>query len=138
MIAYIDSSVLSRVVMRQTDRLVELETCEQRFTSQLTQAECLRAIEKARLDEGLGPDEILARRLILFDQLRRMSRVAVSRAVLDGAGASYPLPVKTLDAIHLATAVRLRERGIPGLVFATHDRQQGRAALALGFRVVGL
>ena len=138
MIAYIDSSVLARVVMRQTDRLVGLETCEHRFTSLLTQAECLRAIEKARLDEGLGPDEILSRRLALFDQLRRMSRVPVSRAVLDGAGSSYPLPVKTLDAIHLATAVRLKDRGNPGLVFATHDRQQGRAALALGFEVVGL
>jgi len=124
--------------MRQPNRLVELETCTQRLTSLLTQLECLRAIDKARLDEGLDQDEILARRLVLFQQLRRMSRIAVARSVLDRAGSSFPLPVKTLDAIHLATALQLRERRYHELVFATHDRQQGRAAAALGFEVIGL
>ena len=138
MIAYVDSSVVSRVVMRQPNRLVELETCTQRLTSLLTQLECLRAMDKARLDEGLDQDEILARRLVLFQQLRRMSKIAVARSVLDRAGSSFPLPVKTLDAIHLATALQLRERRYQELVFATHDRQQGRAAAALGFEVIGL
>ena len=138
MIAYVDSSVVSRVVMRQPNRLVELETCTQRLTSLLTQLECLRAMDKARLDEGLDQDEILARRLVLFQQLRRMSRIAVARSMLDRAGSSFPLPVKTLDAIHLATALQLRERRYHELVFATHDRQQGRAAAALGFEVIGL
>lgn len=138
MIAYVDSSVLCRVVMRQPDRLEELETCSQRLTSLLTQIECLRAIDKARLDEGLEEDEILARRLVLFGQLRRMSRIAVSRSVVDRAGSSFPLPVKALDAIHLATALQLRERRYHELVFATHDRQQGRAALAQDFEVIGL
>jgi predicted nucleic acid-binding protein len=137
-IAYVDSSVLCRVVMRQPNRLQELETCSQRLTSLLTQLECLRAIDKARLDEGLDDDEILARRLVLFEQLRRMDRVAVARSLLDRAGSSFPLPVKALDAIHLATAMQLRERRYRELVFATHDLQQGRAALALGFEVVGL
>jgi hypothetical protein len=31
-----------------------------------------------------------------------------------------------------------RDRRAPDLVFATHDRQLGRAALALGFEVIGL
>jgi len=137
-IAYVDASVVSRVVMRQPNRLVELETCTQRLTSLLTQLECLRAMDKARLDEGLDQDEILARRLVLFQQLRRMSKIAVARSVLDRASSSFPLPVKTLDAIHLATALQLRERRYHELVFATHDRQQGRAAAALGFEVIGL
>ena len=138
MIAYVDSSVVSRVVMRQPNRLVGLETSTQRLTSLLTQLECLQAIDKARLDEGLDQDEILARRLVLFQQLRRMSKIAVARSVIDRAGSSFPLPVKTLDAIHLATALQLRERRYRELVFATHDRQQGRAAAALGFEVIGL
>lgn len=138
MIVYVDSSVVCRVVMCQPDRLVHLEADALRLTSQLTQLECLRAIDKARLDEGLDQDEILARRLALFQQLRRMSKVAIARSVIDRAGSSLPLPVKALDAIHLATALQLRERRYADLVFATHDRQQGRAALALGFEVVGL
>lgn len=138
MIAYFDSSVLSRVVMRQADRLRELEACTVRLTSQLTRVECLRAIEKARLDEGLGADEVLSRRLVLFEQLRRTSVVPINREVLDRAGASFPLRVKTLDALHLATAMQVRARVHPGLAFATHDRQQGRAALSLDFEVLGL
>jgi len=62
----------------------------------------------------------------------------VSRSILDRGGSSFPLPVKALDAINLATALLFREREQPDLLFATHDRQQGRAALAVGFEVFGL
>jgi predicted nucleic acid-binding protein len=137
-IAYVDSSVVARFVMRQPDRLTELASFEQRLTSQLTQLECLRALDRARIAEGLASDEILARSLVLFEQLRRMKRVSVSRSVLERGGSSFPLPVKALDAVHLATALQLRDRGQFDLVFATHDRQQGKAALALGFTVIGL
>jgi hypothetical protein len=137
-IAYVDSSVVCRVVMRQPDRLADVEKCTLRLTSLLTQLECLCAIDRARLDEGLDQDEILARRLVLFEQIRRMSRIAVARSVLERAGSSFPLPVKALDAVHLATAMQLRERRCHELVFATHDRQQGRAAAALDFEVIGL
>jgi predicted nucleic acid-binding protein len=137
-IAYVDSSVIARIVMRQPDRLGSLHECERRLTSQLTQVECLRAIDGARLGEGLDQDEVLARRLILFQQLRRTSRVPIARPVLDRAGSSFPVSVKTLDAIHLATALLLRERRYPDLIFATHDRQQARAALALDFEVLGI
>jgi predicted nucleic acid-binding protein len=137
-IAYVDSSIVCRVVMRQPDRLADVEKCTLRLTSLLTQLECLRAIDRARLDEGLDQDEILARRLVLFEQLRRMSRIAVARSVLERAGSSFPSPVKALDAVHLATAMQLRERRYHELVFATHDRQQGRAAAALDFEVIGL
>ena len=136
--AYVDSSVIMRFVLRQPGRLTELASFDERLTSLLAELECLRALDRARLAEGLDPDVVVARSLVLFKLLRRMKRVAVSRSVLDRGGQAFPVPVKALDAIHLATALRLRERGRPDLVFATHDRQQGKAALALGFSVVGL
>jgi hypothetical protein len=137
-IAYVDSSVVARFVLRQPDRLVDLTTFDQRFTSQLTQLECLRALDRVRMDDGLGSDEVLARSLLLYQLLKGMRRVAVSRAVLERGSASFPLPVKSLDAVHLGTALRLRERSYPEMIFATHDRQQARLALLLGFPVIGL
>jgi hypothetical protein len=137
-IAYVDSSVVARFVLRQPDRLVELTTFDQRFTSQLTELECLRALDKVRMDDGLAADEVLARSLVLYQLLRSMGRVAVSRAVLERGSASFPLPVKSLDAVHVGTALRLRERAHEHMAFATHDRQQARLALLLGFSVVGL
>ncbi len=137
MIAYVDSSVVARFVLRQPDRLAELTTFDQRVTSQLTQLECLRALDKVRMDDGMASDEVLARSLVLYGLLRSMMRVAVSRAVLERGSASFPLPVKSLDAVHMGTALHLRERGYPEMVFATHDRQQARLALLLGFPVIG-
>jgi hypothetical protein len=48
-----------------------------------------------------------------------------------------PTAVKTLDAIHLASALLVRERRAPSLVFVTHDPQRARAARALGFECLG-
>ncbi len=61
-----------------------------------------------------------------------------SMSVLRRAGEPYPLALKSLDAIHLASALVLRDRRDPDLVFATHDRQLGRAAATMGFDVIGL
>ena len=47
-----------------------------------------------------------------------------------------PLPLKTLDAIHLVTAVEWREK-VGDLAFAAHDHQLARAARDLGFHVLG-
>ena len=44
-----------------------------------------------------------------------------------------PTIVKTLDAIHIATASLIQERLHSQLVFITHDQQQAKAARALGF-----
>jgi hypothetical protein len=46
--------------------------------------------------------------------------------------------VRTLDGLHLASALLYRESRREDLVFATHDRRQATAALALGFEVVGV
>ena len=48
-----------------------------------------------------------------------------------------PTTLGTLDAIHLASALVLREE-VPDLVFATHDRQPAIGARALGFEVIGV
>ena len=45
--------------------------------------------------------------------------------------------VRTLDAIHLASAIMFRERRAVPLTFATHDVQQATSARALGFPCIG-
>jgi predicted nucleic acid-binding protein len=66
-----------------------------------------------------------------------MRRVLPSLSILRRAGQPLLVPLRALDAIHVATAVVYRERRAPDLVFATHDRRQARAAAALGFEVIG-
>jgi len=47
------------------------------------------------------------------------------------------MALKTLDAIHLATAMSWRDRIGQGLPFATHDAQLATAARSMGFEVLG-
>lgn len=138
MIAYIDSSVIVRYVLQQPDRLPEVGQLVGRVTSLLSQVECLRVVDRLRLLGHIDDDELAARREAVYRQLARMHRVGISRAVLDRAAGSFPTMLGSLDAIHLATALQWRERRATDLAFATHDRQLGRAAAAMGFTVLGL
>jgi len=137
-IAYVDSSVILRFVLQQSDQLTALLEYDDRVTSFLTEVECMRAVEAARIRRQLSMDESGERRLVAYRHLRRMHRLLPSLSILRRAGEPYPVAIKSLDAIHLATALVWRDRRAPDLVFATHDFQLGRAAAALGFEVVGL
>ena len=58
--------------------------------------------------------------------------------VLEFAGRALPVSLRTLDAIHLASAVLWRDAEDPDLVMATHDRSLGSAARAFGLEVIGV
>ena len=138
MIAYCDSSVLVRFILEQTDSLVELASFDELVTSVMTQVECLRAIENARLRGDLSDEELAGRRGAAYAKLRGIERIDASPSILGQAERSFGVVLKPLDAIHVATAIVWRERRAPDLVFATRDRQQARAARALGFEVLGV
>lgn len=68
-----------------------------------------------------------ARRLVDRVSLLEMSAQVLGRALLP-----FAQPVRTLDALHLATMDFLRAQGL-GLVLATYDQRLAAAAVALGF-----
>ena len=138
MIAYVDSSVLLRFVLQQPDAAHELSEFDERVTSMLAEVECMCGIDAARARGELDEQQWEERRDAANRQLRRMRRLMPSRSILRRAGEPLPVPLRSLDAIHLATARSWRDRRAPELVFATHDRQQARAARALGFEVLGV
>jgi predicted nucleic acid-binding protein len=137
LIAYVDSSVLLRVVLAQPDRLLEWRSIQQAVTSALTEVECLRTLDR-RLRQGLlDPEELADRRGLVLRLLERMDRVDVSPAVLRRAADPFPTPLGTLDAIHLATAILWREGRSEAPVLVTHDGQLATAARATGFVTAG-
>lgn len=64
--------------------------------------------------------------------LARLAFVEMLRGVLARARDPFPTRVRTLDALHLASAGFLREQGIE-ISLATYDSRQRTAAEALGF-----
>jgi predicted nucleic acid-binding protein len=135
-ITYLDSSiVLDRIV--DAPGAAELwRTIETSVTSILTETECLRTLDRFRLAGRMNEAALVRGRESLFRILESTEIIALGRGVLDRASLPMPVPVKTLDAIHLASAMVYRETTGP-LYVATNDRALARAARAMGFEVLG-
>jgi predicted nucleic acid-binding protein len=136
-IVYLDSSVVLRVVLGQPGRLAEWQSVRHGVASALAELECLRTLDRLRLRGGFPDQELAPRREAVFRLFEEVELVEPTRPVLTRAAQPFPTPLGTLDAIHLATALLVQERGTPGLVMATHDTALGLAARSCGLRVIG-
>lgn len=131
---YVESSALVAALLeRDAEALESLRARSRRITSALTFAEAARAIVRAGLSGRLTPDEQreAVRALRRFE--RRCYVVAVSEEVLTRVRRPFPVePVRTLDAVHLATAELLGEP--PQLIsIVTRDDRVRENATALGY-----
>ena len=138
MIAYLDSSVVLRVVLGQRGSLREWKAIQTGIASALLEVECLRTLDRLRLLEGIKEEEIARRREAVYRIVEAITVIEPTRPVLARAAQPFPVVLGTLDAIHLATALLWRERSDTDLAMATHDAALGLAARAVGFRVIGL
>jgi predicted nucleic acid-binding protein len=135
--AYLDSSVLLRLLLGQPDALAEWGEVEAGVASALVEVECLRTLDRLRLRGALSESELTDRRSAVFELLAVMEVVEVTRAVLARASQPLPTTLGTLDALHLSTALLWREQSGTALTLATHDTALGRAGRANGFAVIG-
>ncbi len=138
MIAYVDASVLLRIVFGEPTALPEWDSIETPVASPLVEVECLRSVDRFRLEKGLTDEEILPRREEIYRFTSSMDVVELDRAVLSRASQPLSSILRTLDAIHLASALIWREQSDADLVMATHDLALAAAARAHGMRVVGV
>ena len=137
MIAYLDSSVLLRVILGQKGRLREWPSIQEGVASALAEVECLRSLDRLRHRGDLADADVATRREAVYRLLDEMTVVDPTRAVLGRAGEPLASPLGSLDAIHLATALVWRESTGTDLIFATHDEALATAARSMGFQVLG-
>jgi predicted nucleic acid-binding protein len=136
--AYLDTSVLLRLVLREPGGLEQIRTYDQLVSSELIAIEGARTIDRLRIHGALTPEEAADRVRAVTEWLEAIDLVLLRPPVLSRASDPLPAPLGTLDAIHLATALIWRERMGPLAVVATHDAALGLAARTFGFDVVGL
>lgn len=133
---YVESSALVAALLeRDVEALTALRAKTRPITSALTLAEAARAIVRARVGERLTPEAERAAVRALQRFERRCYIVAVTDDVLARVRRVFPVePVRTLDAVHLATAESLGEP--PQLMtIVTRDTRVRANAAALGFSV---
>lgn len=138
MITYLDGSCFVRVVTRDGPVLAGWGRWRLAYASRLAWTEVMRTFYRLHLT-GVWSEAELNAAILLFERAAAsVVWLPISGRVLSLAGSRLPAHVRTLDAIHLATAQIARDVSAPGLVFATHDRQLAAAATALGFAVEGV
>ena len=123
---YLDSSAVVKLVVAEpeTPSLLEfLAGWPHRVSSALARVEVVRAVKRI----GAGP----AVRRRATRVLARIALVRIDDAVLAAAARVLPPELRTLDAIHVATARSLD--GVAGIV--TYDARLGRAAARARFKV---
>jgi len=137
-IVYLDSSAVLRALLRDGPVMPGWGRWEHAYASELLGVEARRVIDRLRLT-GVLDDEGVATAVRAFEGIERaIGRITLTRAVLRRASQPLGTVVRTLDAIHLATALLLQDRRGARISFATHDPQQGRGASALGLDVIGV
>lgn len=136
MTVYVDSSVVLRIVLGESGALRGWRRIRRAVSSQLVRIECLRTIDRARIRLALPEADVAKRRAAVLEVLEGFDVVPLDVAILGRAADPFPTTLGSLDALHLATALRVRET-IADLRLATHDRELATAARAVGFQVSG-
>jgi predicted nucleic acid-binding protein len=137
MTAYLDSSTILRRLMKQPGGLVEWRLVRTPISSRLTEVECLRTLDRLRVDRKYSEEDLVNLREGFHRILTTLEIVELSRSILVRAAQPSPIALGTLDAIHLCSALAWRERMRSNPVLGTHDAALAKAARAHGFRVVG-
>jgi uncharacterized protein len=137
-IAYVDTSALLRVVLREAGALDDLRTYDGLVSSELLAVESARTIDRLRIQGALTMDEAAERIALVNEWLEAVDLVLLRPPVLSRASEPMPMPLGTLDAIHLASALLWRDRIGPLPQLVTHDTALGAAARGFGFDVRGI
>ena len=123
---YLDSSALVKLVVAEPETSALMEFLKQwphRVSSVLARVEVLRAVKR------MGARPAVRRRAARV--LARLALVRIDDPVLAMAARFAPPELRTLDAIHLATARSLDD--LAGVV--SYDARLGRAAARARLRV---
>lgn len=122
---YVDTSVVLAHVLAEDRRPAPALWKEADLvTSRLTEYECWVRLNAYGRTESEGP--LLAVTLAFLDVLELEENTCAR------CRAPFPVPVRTLDALHLAAADFLRSGGF-NVRIATYDSRMSSAAVALGF-----
>jgi uncharacterized protein len=134
-VVYVETSALLAWMFRQEGEeafAAAVDHADSVVTSDLTFAEAGRAVTRAEAATTLDAVKAGSLRARLDRFRRAWSALAIDEAVLDRVAGAYPVePVRTLDAIHLASAL-VWAREHPELRVLTQDRRLRENASALG------
>jgi predicted nucleic acid-binding protein len=139
MMLYAESSAPLAWLLDQADggRVADaLAAAEHVVTSELTLVECDRVLIRAVVLHELEEADAVDRQARLNAVAHTWTVLALDEEILERARRPFPVePIRTLDALHLATAVTLR-KVVADLAMLTLDHRIRTAASRLGIPLI--
>jgi predicted nucleic acid-binding protein len=125
-VIYLDTSVVLASLLKEQKRPPDLFWTNQFISSRLLEYEVMvRVHANTHRKNAITEARTLLAGIALID----LDQTALARAL-----EPFPIPIRTLDAIHLSTMVYLRSKPTPILVrLASYDKRLIDAAQALAF-----
>jgi hypothetical protein len=132
----LDSSAVLRFLLNGDPILKTAESWSWVGASELLFVECHRVIERVRGQGEITEDQYYQSLDWLHSFLDGVVLVPVGSSIIRRASRPFPVLLKTLDAIHLATLDQLSEGEEPSeWAFLTTDQALGKAARLLRYQV---
>ena len=124
-IAYLDSSAIVKLIVRESESEALRQFLRRR---RLLASSALARVEVSRAVLHMGPEALRT----AADTLSRIDLIRVSERVLAHAGTIEPKEIRSLDAVHLASAALLDDSLD---CFVCYDIRLSRAAETRGWTV---
>jgi PIN domain len=136
MVAYLDSSVLLRHILLGDSGIEHVFAVGRVISSELLEIECNRVLHRYRLQNDLDDDGYIEASNRLEHILNSVSIIRLSPKVKKRSKEAFPVIIKTLDALHLSSALIFHEaRQEESLLIFSYDIGMNRCAKSLGFAV---
>jgi hypothetical protein len=121
---------------RAADVKRALDSADAIVASELTVIECERVLVRGLALGSLTEADASGRRATLQSMVSGWTQLRMDGEILERARRAFPdEPVRTLDALHISSALMARF-SVPGLVFLTLDERLRKNAKLLGFDVL--
>lgn len=131
MVAYLDSSVLLRHILLGDEAIRHALEFPRVVSSELIEIECRRVLHRYRLAGELDDESLTVARERLDEVLAGIDLLEMSKQIKQRAMDPFPVNVRTLDALHVATALMVAEDAGDVALFS-HDEGMNRCARSLG------
>lgn len=135
-VLYLDASALVKLVLEEQESLAlrqESDRWEDWLSSEVIRTEVPRAVVSALTRSGLAQAAVEEGRFLAETVISTVMTVATDRQVLTDAARVDPIELRSLDAIHIATVLQVRDE--IGAV-ATYDQRMATSLAQAGIKVI--
>ncbi|GAB4427488.1 MAG: hypothetical protein OHK0011_09400 [Turneriella sp.] len=133
---YLDASSALRWILNAPGTIAAFGEWDTAGCSVLFEVECYRTLERLLNDRQITPEQYAAAISQLQELWESMEKIPVKEDVIALAKQRYVTPIKTLDALHAASA-QLWSRALDKeVMLISHDRKLNLIAQSLGLKTL--